>query len=666
MTDRVKKLLALLKSNAYKEYRRPTEVTLPPEEEAAVGAMKGAYELRANLAAEEPHMLEGERFGFHRTNPNCHMRLRADGTPYIPWNEGNVAPDYGEVLSRGMADIRRELLALGEKSPENTLYSSCLLVLDAALDYAERMRTCAEEAGDTDLAAALLWVPCNPPRSLYEAYVFHKFITFTLRCGVLCHITLGRFDKYMRPYFTADLAAGKSREELLALTEEYFISLNFDSDLYYGMQIGDNGQSLVLGGEGDFDDFSRLIMEASLALNLIDPKINLRVDKNTPDEVYELGTEMTKKGLGFPQYSNDDVVIPGLISLGYAPEDAADYAVAACWEFIIPGKGRDIPNIITLNYPAVVLRATEKALLPSESFEDFLSAVMTELEAECDRLMRSVSDRKLEPSALLSLFMPICFQSGKDIQRGGAVYHNYGCHGAGLSTAADALAAVREVIYEKRECTKEELLSALAADFEGYGELRNRLLSCPRMGNADPRADELGYALMEHFSSCLNGKPNNMGGIFRAGTGSAHEYHYSAQRVGATPDGRHAYAPYASSFSPSLETRLSGPLSCIRSFTGFDLTRLPNGGPLTLEIHDTVFRNRDGIAKVAALVKAFICLGGHQLQLNCINRDVLLDAMEHPEEHKNLIVRVWGWSGYFNELDRPFKEHIIKRTEFVF
>ena len=666
MTDRVKKLLALLKSGAYKEYRRPTEVILSPEEEAATGAMKGAYELRANLTAETPHMLEGERFGFHRTNPGCYMRRRADGSPYIPWDEGNVVPDYEAVLTRGMDDIRAELLAYREKFPENTLYSSCLLSLDAALDYVARMQKAAEEAGDDELAAALSWVPYNPPRSLYEAYVFHKFITFVLRCSTICHITLGRFDKYMRPYYNADIAAGKTREELLELTEEYFISLNFDSDLYFGVQVGDNGQSMVLGGCGSFDDFSHLIMEASLALNLIDPKINLRVDKNTPTELYEFATLMTQKGLGFPQYCNDDVVIPGLVSLGYSPEDAADYAVAACWEFIIPAKGRDIPNILTMNYPAVIRRATDKHLLSSATFEEFLASVMTELENECDSLTASVADRRLGASPALSLFMPVCFATGKDIQQGGARYHNYGCHGAGLSTAADSLAAIREVIYETGECTKKDLLAALAADFEGYGELRNRLLSCPKMGNADSRADGIGYALMERFSSYLNGKPNNMGGIFRAGTGSAHEYHYSAKKVGATPDGRRAYAPYGSSFSPSLETRLSGPLSCIRSFTGFDLKKVINGGPLTLEIHDTVFRNREGNAKVAALVKAFIQLGGHQLQLNCINREVLLDAMEHPEEHKNLIVRVWGWSGYFNELERPFKEHILKRTEFSF
>ena len=134
--------------------------------------------------------------------------------------------------------------------------------------------------------------------------------------------------------------------------------------------------------------------------------------------------------------------------------------------------------------------------------------------------------------------------------------------------------------------------------------------------------------------------------------------------MGATSDGRKAGEPYGSSFSPSLHCRLEGPLSYIQSFTKFDLVRIINGGPLTLEIHDSTFRNDLGIKKVAQLVKAFISLGGHQLQLNSVNRETLLDAQEHPENHKNLIVRVWGWSGYFTELDEPFREHIIRRTEF--
>ena len=143
------------------------------------------------------------------------------------------------------------------------------------------------------------------------------------------------------------------------------------------------------------------------------------------------------------------------------------------------------------------------------------------------------------------------------------------------------------------------------------------------------------------------------------------EYLRMSAVVGATADGRYAGTPFGSSFSPSPITRLEGPLSCIQSFTRYNLKKVMNGGPLTMEIHENVFRNADGIQKVASLVRAFVSLGGHQLQLNSINRETLLDAQKHPEEHKNLIVRVWGWSGYFVDLDIGYQNHIISRTEFA-
>ena len=185
------------------------------------------------------------------------------------------------------------------------------------------------------------------------------------------------------------------------------------------------------------------------------------------------------------------------------------------------------------------------------------------------------------------------------------------------------------------------------------------------MGNNDDYVDGFADILMDIFASVFKNYKNLHGGILRPGTGSAMEYLRSAAKVGATPDGRHNGTPFGSSFSPSPITKLDGPLSCIQSFTKHDLTEIINGGPFTMEIHDNTFRNEDGVKKVAALVKAFIDLGGHQLQINSINREVLLDAQKHPENHKNLIVRVWGWSGYFNELDLAYQNHIISRTDFM-
>ena len=247
----------------------------------------------------------------------------------------------------------------------------------------------------------------------------------------------------------------------------------------------------------------------------------------------------------------------------------------------------------------------------------------------------------------------------------GAKYNNYGLHGAGISTAADALAAIREGVFERQEFTAAELLAALEADFVGFEELQKKLLSYPKMGNNDDRADLLGCFLMERYSSYLNGKPNNHGGVFRAGTGSAMDYIRKAKDVGATADGRKAGTPFGSSYSPSPIARLKGPLSNVQSFTKFDLRKICNGGPFTIEIHDTVFRNDEGEKKVAQLVKSYIDLGGHQIQINAINRDILLDAKKNPENYPNLIVRVWGWSGYFTELDTVYQDHVISRMEFT-
>ena len=185
------------------------------------------------------------------------------------------------------------------------------------------------------------------------------------------------------------------------------------------------------------------------------------------------------------------------------------------------------------------------------------------------------------------------------------------------------------------------------------------------MGCDDDRADKNGSFLLECYGESLSGRPNGIGGVWRAGTDSPHHYIYLAKNTPATADGRRDGDPFASSFSPSLLAKASTPTAAVRSFTKHDLSKVMNGGPFTIELHDSVFASPEGERKVAALVKSFFDLGGHQMQINAVNRDTLLDAKANPENHKNLVVRVWGWSGYFVELDEVFQNHIIKRTEFT-
>ena len=669
MTERIKRKLAYLKAAEYKNLRR-----MPEEEdiiffEGTSEIYINTYLLKYMMNNEIPVLLEDDRFGFNRTVskiPTGHK-----GEKRYKSGIGNITVNYPYALSVGMDSVLERVNAKLEDCADNKreLYEAMRDSIMACLALSDKYRDYAKEQGSVELYEALCQVPHKAANSFYQACVFMKFIQFTLRCNRNSHITLGGFDKYMLPYFEADLAAGVSEDELFEILEDFFITLNMDSDLYDGVQQGDNGMSVVLGGRDvkgsdRYNRLSELCIKASCELCLIDPKINLRVDKNTPIERFEFATELTKKGLGFPQYCNDDVVIPGLVKLGYDPIDAHDYTVAACWEFIVPDKSFDVPNISRVNFPQAVERAVNEHLCDCASFEDFLDAVKVCTEEDCQKIALAIKDKTMGMSPYLSVFVDDCIERGLDVSQGGAIYNNYGAHGVGISSAADAIAAVKKTVFEDKKCGKRELVEALKANFKGYADLRNYLLSCPKMGNNDDYVDIYAELLMDIFADVFSRYKTPFGGVLRPGTGSAMEYLRCGATVGATADGRYEKASFGSSFSPSIIARLEGPLSCIQSFTKYDLTNIINGGPLTMEIHDNTFRNRQGVKKVAALVKIFVELGGHQLQLNSINREVLLDAQKHPEDHKNLIVRVWGWSGYFNELDLEYQNHIISRTEF--
>lgn len=673
MTERVNRMKKLLLDREYREARSADVLDFSADirDKTDYGIFI-AY-MQKTLENEKPLFYGDDIFGFNRSHAYSAV-CQENGEDLFPSHiPCNVTPDYMLLMQQGLEQVLADI----RKKPKTALYEAVAKVLELTLAFSDRYRQAAKEAGNRQLYDALCNVPRNSPASFYEACLFQKILIFILRITKHEHITYGRFDQYMYPYFRADLDRGISEEALFETLELYFLSLNLDGDTYIGMQMGDNGQSMVLGGfdaEGNsmFNTLSRMCMEASLELEVIDPKINLRVSRRTPDEHYRLGTQLTKKGLGFPQYCNDDIVVPGLIKLGYAPEDAIDYTVAACWEFIIPGKGMDVPNVTAMNFPLVIRETIDRHLIDSPDFETLMrhaeQGIIDQIEYLRNRYngLENMRQHKwYRCSPIMSLLTQGCMESGKDFARFGSKYYNLGCHGAGISTAADSLAAVKKMIYDEHLTDKTTLLSALKSNFEGFTPLRNQLLACPKMGSDDDYVDRIAGRLMDCFARNLNGKPNDLGGIWRAGTGSAMEYVHCGKVCPATPDGRLDGEPFACSFSPTLQAKPAGPLSTIRSFTKFDLTDIINGGPLTMELHDNVFRNEDGEEKVAALVKLFVLSGGHQLQLNTLNRQQLLDAQAHPENYPNLVVRVWGWSGYFRELDPEYQNHIIQRTQFT-
>ncbi len=645
MTDRVKKLLETLNA---KEYRKKRICRKIGTQGSTLGENTEFF--CKYMENEQPVILCGDRIGFNRYNRECDLL-----------GDGNFVPNYAIYLNNGFDCILNKM----KNSPQNEFTDSAQKAINAIYKLCDKYR----DAADGDLRLALERIPQKAPQSYYEALIMMKIMIFALRISGAVHVTLGRFDQYMYPFYLADKEKGVSAEEMLELTEEFFISINIDRDIYFGVQEGDDGQSMMLGGLNEdgsesFNELSEICMKASMELGLIDPKINLRVNKNTPDSLYILGTEMTKMGLGFPQYSNDDIVIPGLIALGYAPSDAYNYSVAACWEFIVP-DARDVPNIAVMNFPKVVNDCIYAHARECADYDEFFGFVKKKIETECDRLLaETVKIDVRRPNIVDSLFSYDCIEKLKDYSEYSPRYNNYGFHGTGIANAADALSAVKKLVFEEKKYTADEIIAALDANFKGYETLHSELCGCPKMGNDDDYVDDIASSLMDAFCSYMKTLRNASGGICRPGTGSAQEYIYSSEKVGATADGRYAFTPYSSSFSPAITTHTEGVLSVIKSFTKFDMKRIVNGGPLTIEIHDNTFRNEDGVKKVAQLVKYFILLGGHQLQLNSINREKLIDAQKHPGKYPNLIVRVWGWSGYFDELDTVFQNHVIKRAEY--
>jgi len=348
--------------------------------------------------------------------------------------------------------------------------------------------------------------------------------------------------------------------------------------------------------------------------------------------------------------------------MGYDLKDARNYTVAACWEFIVPGVAMDIPNIGAVSHAQVVRDVIAKHLPKCRTFDELLAHVRRAEAEAADALEASLKPLWVEPAPYQSVLMS---DWTRDISLG-AKYNHYGIHGTGFASAVDQLAAVEKFVFEEQTVTADELLAALDSNFTLHPVLRRRLCGeAPKLGREE-RCDELLEWMIDTFADAWKGRVNERGGIFRTGTGSAMYYLWHARELPATADGRAAGDMLSANFSPSLNLTDAGPLSVISAMARPNLNRVCNGGPLTLEMHDTVMRNDEGVRKVAQLVKTYIQLGGHQLQLNAVNREHLLDAQKNPENHRNLIVRVWGWSGHFVQLDKAYQDQIIERTSYSF
>jgi len=669
MNERISKLKEYFMNKEHHIYRKDICIDPIVYREGELHR-RSAFRLVSMLNAQDVVFIAGERFAFTRTTKDVPDILSTEekneifSKNYIHelGDVSNICPDYNFLIENGIekaiADIEESIKV---NSHKKEYLASCKMALEAVIEFADRYHLEAKKKNHKDITVALSNIPRKGASSFYEALLFFRLVHFCLWCEGNYHVTIGRFDKYMWSYLEKDLELNILNEEsALELLEDFFLSFNKDSDLYKGMQQGDNGQSMVLGGidENGNDTYnllSELCLRASADLLVIDPKINLRVNKDTPADRYEFASQLTVKGLGFPQYLNDDVIIAGLVEKGYKYEDAVNYTVAACWEPIIPKKGMDIANIDALSFLACADTAFREQPV---DFARYMKLISIEIEDAINGIVQGHKNLFIRPSVLMSTMMDGCIEKGEDISKG-CLYNNYGIHGTGVANAANYIMAVKKIVYEG--CTSiDELISAMDENYVGYEELYNQIkYQIPKMGDDNDEVDEIATKLLDCFADECDNHKNQHGGCYRAGTGTAMYYVNHAKDMRATADGRKSGELLPANYSPALSSKLKGPFSVIKSFTKPNLVRVINGGPLTLEFASSDMPNQS--SKLGMLVKNYIDLGGHQIQLNVINSKQLLEANKNPEQYKNLVVRVWGWSGYFVELDEVYRNHILSR-----
>ena len=592
----------------------------------------------------------------------------------------NVCPNYEILFRYGLNGILNKINKKIEDGTGDIIFlKAAQKEVAALLRLSERYYQAAVKKNKTDLTNTLKNAPANPPTSLKETLQSLRFISASFYFAGNFQIGFGRMDQYLYPYYKKDIESGViTQDEALALIKEFFLALNRDTDLYPGVTIGDNGQSVVLGGvkadgTSAINELTYLIIEASRDLKLIDPKINLRVDKNTPDDLLALACELTKEGLGFPQYLNDEIVIPALVHYGYELEDARNYVVAACWEFIIPGRGLDVVNQGAVSFPYAVDKA--QRLLREDDFTEnqFDSLIKDSINTQISNVINRHNVAYL-PAPIISIFFDGSLDGGKDVTEI-AKYKNVGIHGAGIASAVDAYTRIQELINKNDWNEFLRLRSVVANNFVGHDDDYEQLIYFShKTGNDDEITNKNIRKLFDYFyNACISNSTGTR--KIRPGSGTAQFYVWLTRtspqydflvepRVKATFEGRKDGAALPSSLAPANEIKVNGVLSVLRTFSHINYSKIVNGGPITIEFSPSAITGEEGLQKLSSLIKYFVLLGNQELQLNILDINKLEEAMEHPERHRNLIVRVWGWSGYFCELPREFQEQIISRHRY--
>ena len=547
-------------------------------------------------------------------------------------------------------------------------------------------------------------VPLKPAETFQESLQSVWFIHLILQIESNGHsLSYGRLDQYCYPYLRRSLDSGMSEEEACALLENLWIrtfSINkvrswshtrfsAGSPLYQNVTIG--GQTREK--EDAVNELSWLVLKTVARCHLPQPNLTVRYHRGLSDDFMNECIEVMRCGFGMPAFNSDEIIIPSFIKLGIAEKDAYDYSAVGCVEVAVPGKwGYRCTGMSFLNFPKTLMIALNDGVdvksgkrvcagmghfLNMETFDEVMRVWDAFVRNFCKQavILDSCGDLVLEeevPDILCSALTDDCIARGKHIKEGGAVYDYISGLQVGIANLGDSLAAIKKCVYEDKVMTREELWEALLHNFAGVeGErIRKLLFAAPKYGNDNDYADSLvveGYQsyideIAKHKNTRFGRGP--IGGGYYAGTSSISANVPQGAGTSATPDGRYDGEPLAEGCSPTHSVDVNGPTSVLKSISKLPTEKITGGVLLNQKVAPAMLEEPKDRRKLLSLLRTFFnTLKGFHIQYNVVSRETLLDAQKHPEKHRDLIIRVAGYSAFFNVLSKQTQDDIIARTE---
>ncbi len=554
----------------------------------------------------------------------------------------------------------------------------------------------ARKAELLEIARVCRNVPENAPRNFWEALQYYWFV----HLGVITELNPwdafnpGRLDQHLRPFYEKGLAEGSlTREKAKELLGCFWVKFNnhpatpkvgvtaAESGTYTDFANINSGGLRPDGGDG-VNEVSYLVLEVIDEMRLLQPSSNIQLSKRNPDKFLKRAARIIRKGWGQPSVFNADMVVEELLRQGKSIRDAREGGTSGCIETGAFGKEAyiltgyfNLPKVLEITLNNGFDPRTGKQLGPKTGdprdfteFDQLFQAYKTQLAHFIDIKMRGniVIERiyaEHMPVPFLSLLIDDCIARGMDYNAGGARYNTSYIQGVGIGTLTDSFSALKAHAFDEKKLTMDEILAAMAENYEGAEPLRQVLLNkTPRYGNDDDRADSIMTRLFDAFYEEVNGRPNTRGGHFRINMLPTTCHVYFGSVIGALPEGRPAGVPVSEGISPVQGADRLGPTAVVKSASKMDQART-GGTLLNQKFTPELLEGEGGLNNLASLVRTYFKLDGHHIQFNVVRAETLRLAQENPDDYRDLIVRVAGYSDFFCDLSKELQDEIIHRTE---